>query len=235
MRSLALVAALAGCGDDLYRDVPYFAWNGVHVVGAYSIDHVAPDDPALLREVDYARDAGIVTLFYGHDPPVNASYETIDALLARAQADGLPALTFAELAAGGPRRGGIALSFDDTDVDAWYALRDMLAAHGAHVSFFVTEYAQLDAGARAKLHELAADGDSIEAHGVAHLHAADYVAEHGIDAYIADEVQPSFDVLAADGFSPVAFAYPYGSHTEAIDRALAARYALIRAISGHPK
>jgi peptidoglycan/xylan/chitin deacetylase (PgdA/CDA1 family) len=233
--ALVLVVAAVGCGDNLYRDEPYFAWDGVRVVGAYSLDGLAPDDPRVLREVDYARDAKLVTLFYGHNPPTGTSFEMVDALLARAQADGIPALTFAELAAGGGRRGAICLSFDDTEVDAWYALRPVLAQHAAHVSFFVTEYATFSADARAKLHTLYDDGSSIEAHGVNHQHAKAYVAAHGIDAYITDEVQPSFDILRADGFEPVAFAYPYGETDQAIDRALAQRYDLIRAISGHPK
>lgn len=233
--ALVLVVAAVGCGDNLYRDDPHFRWDGVKVVGAYSLDTLAPDDPRVLREVDYARDAKLVTLFYGHNPPSGTSYEMIDALLARAEADGIPMLTFANLVAGGAPRGAICLSFDDTEVDAWYALRPLLAQHAAHVSFFVTEYATFDADARAKLHDLYADGNSIEAHGVAHLHAKAYVAAHGIDAYVADEVQPSFDILRADGFAPVAFAYPYGETDEAIDHALGQRYALIRAISGHPK
>ena len=234
MRVLLLVAALAGCGDNLDRDLPYFSGNGAHIVGAYSIDKLAPDNAALLRAVDYARDAHVITLFYGHFPPVMASYETIDALLARADADGLPTFTFADLATQ-PHASGICLSFDDTEVDAWYSLRDMLAAHHAHVTFFVTEYASFSDDARAKLHTLLSDGNSIEAHGVTHANAVDYVASHGIDAYITDEVEPSFEILRQDGFSPVAFAYPYGAHDEAIDDALAARYALIRAISGHPR
>lgn len=237
MRGLvvAAVIAMAGCGDNLYRDSPHFAWDGAHLVGAYSLDTLRPDDEAVLQEVDYARDAKLVTLFYGHNPPTGTSYEMIDALLARADADGIPTLTFADLARGGAPRGGICLSFDDTEVDAWYGLRDMLAAHHAHVSFFVTEYASFTDEGRAKLHELYSDGDTIEAHGIAHLNATEDVAAHGIDAYIADEVEPSFTVLRDDGFTPVAFAYPYGAHTEAIDAALAQRYALVRAISGHPK
>ena len=51
----------------------------------------------------------------------------------------------------------------------------------------------------------------------------------------ARRIEPSFQVLRDDGFSPVAFAYPYGAHSEAIDGALAQHYSLVRAISGHPK
>jgi peptidoglycan/xylan/chitin deacetylase (PgdA/CDA1 family) len=234
VRVLLLLAALAGCGDNLYGDLPYVSGDGARIVGAYSIDKLAPDDPGLLRAIDFARDAHVVGMFYGHFPGVMASYETIEAVLARADADGLPTFTFADLATQ-PHETGICLSFDDTEVDAWSSLRDMLAAHGAHVTFFVTEYDTFTDDGRAELHQLLADGNSIEAHGVTHANAVDYVAAHGIDAYIADEVEPSFEILRQDGFSPVAFAYPYGAHDEAIDDALAARYALIRTISGHPR
>ena len=67
---------------------------------------------------------------------------------------------------------------------------------------------------------------------MAHLHANRYVAEHGIDAYIASEVQPSIDILRADGFAPVAFAYPYGEHTKALDDAMASHVRFVRGISG---
>jgi hypothetical protein len=39
-------------------------------------------------------------MFYGHDPPINTTYETIDAVLARADEHHLGVFTFADLAAG---------------------------------------------------------------------------------------------------------------------------------------
>src|SRR5207302_6697461 len=69
---------------------------------------------------------------------------------------------------------------------------------------------------------LAADGHDIEPHTVHHLHAKDYVAQHGLSAYIADEVTPSIQVLADAGYTPTSFAYPFGDHDDAIDHAVLA-------------
>ena len=58
--------------------------------------------------------------------------------------------------------------------------------------------------------------------------------EHGI-VYVDDEVQPSIDILRADGFTPTAFAYPHGAYSKELDEAIARRIAITRAISGHPR
>jgi len=226
---------LVACGDNLYRNAPYFDWDDTTAVGAFSIDQLAGDDRAMLTAVDGVEHADAVVLFYGHDPPRGTSYQAIEGLLARAARDGLPTLTFADLAAGTTPQAGICLSFDDADVDAWYLLRDLLARYRAHVSFFVTRYTQLTDDRRAKLHVLYDDGNSIEAHGVNHVSAPKYIAEHGLQAYLDNEVQPSIDVLRADGFDPIAYAHPYGAHTRELDDALAERIRFARSISGPPK
>lgn len=230
-----LLLALAACGDDVYRNLPYFNWNETRAVGAYSLDHLAGDDAGMLRVVDAVAGGTEVAMFYGHDPPNGTSYEAIEGLLARAELHQLPTFTFADLAAGGEPRPGICLSFDDMDIAAWYALRDLLAAHQARVSFFVTRYTQLTDEQHAQLHELYAAGHSIEAHGVDHLYADAFIPMYGLDAYIEQQIQPSIDVLRADGFAPVAYAHPGGAHTRELDDALTALIPISRSISGRPK
>src|SRR5207249_4999198 len=115
-----------------------------------------------------------------------------------------------DLAEGGTRRGGLALAFDDNAPDAWVTMRDALAAHGARVTFFVSRWSEMTAPQHAEIVELARDGHDIEPHTVNHLHGPDYVAQHGMDAYLNDEVLPSFQVLVDAGFPPPrAFAYPF--------------------------
>ncbi len=232
---LALVTACAACGDNRYRDEAFYAWDGEPALGAYSLDGVPPTSPGIARELAFAKNAGVVVLFYGHDPPVDTASDTVDALLSAADAAGIPTYTFADLADRANHGPGICLSFDDTEVEAWFALRPLLQQHGAHVTFFVTEYTTLTDDARAKLHRLYAEGHSVEAHAVHHDFPEVYVADHGIDAYLTNEVQPSIDVLRADGFTPVAFAYPHGANDEALDDAIAARIRFVRTISGHLK
>ncbi len=234
----ALLLLLASCGDNLTTGhlAPYFGWGDQQQVGAMSLDTVdATTDGALLATLPRSRHPDGVVMLYAHSPGETVSVDVLEAVLAEAQREHLPMLTYAELAAGGAPRSGISLSFDDNPVAAWFSLRDLLASYGAHVSFFVTEYDQLTATDREQLHTLYADGHSIEAHGVHHVDGPSYVAEHGLDAYLADEVVPSIDILRADGFAPVAFAHPGGARTDAIDAAILDHVRLVRGISSTPR
>lgn len=224
----------AACGDNVGRDLPYYTWDGGGTVGAMELDHLAATDVGMLDQVGCTAGSGWVAMFYTHVPEQDVALGTIEALLARAQAEGLPLLTYAELATGEPRT-GVSLSFDDTEIDRWITLRPLFARYGAHASFFVTRYAQFTDAQKAELHQLYADGNSIEAHGVNHAYAADYVAQHGLDDFIANEVVPSIDILRADGFTPVAYAHPGGSHTREIDAAILEHISIVRSISGAPK
>jgi hypothetical protein len=232
---VAAVLAIAGCGDNAYRTFPYFDWDDAADIGAFHIDKLSPPDAGLSVAVQRAVDENMVVLFYGHDPPVKTSYETIEALLTLADERGIPMLTFADLARGGDPRPGICLSFDDDDVDAWFALRDRLAAHHAHVSFMVTGYAAMTQDQRDKLHVLYEDGHSMEAHGVHHLGALAYLATHSMQEYLDQEIQPSIDVLRADGFAPVAYAHPGGARTAELDEEVAKRIRFVRSTSGAPR
>lgn len=230
----ALLVFVAACGDGEPLEEAVFAWTGEHDLGAHGIDKIRADDPGLADAIDRETVGGGVVLFYGHDPPNKTRYETVEAIFDQAHERGLAILTYADLA-NGPSRPGVSVSFDDDEVDDWYAMRDLLRAHDAHVSFFVTHYAELTDTQKAELHELAADGNTIEAHGVHHLGATKYIAEHGLDAYLELEVQPSIDVLRADGFAPVAYAHPGGFHTPELDLALASRIRFARGIRGAPR
>ena len=163
---------------------------------------------------------------YGHAPTLDLNEYVPD--FDWAAAHGVKMVTFRELAAGF-HGAGWAFTVDDDEVDAWFAWRDLLRAHGVHVTLFVTNFAKLTAAQRAELHALASDGHDIEAHSASHANAVDYSAAHGIDAYVRDEVLPSQAALVADGFAPVvAFSYPYGAHTHELDAALQPHFAWLR-------
>ena len=231
------VIALAGCGDNHHFNdhlAPYFDWNDQHTVGSVEIDPFAADDHRLLGLIPGHPDS--VVMLYGHAPGSTVSADTIEAVLAGAQAAGMPFLTYADLAAGGEARTGLCLSFDDNSFDEWFGIRDLLARYDARVTFFVTEYDEATASERAELHALADDGHDIEAHTMRHLHGIDYVGDNGIDAYLRDEVIPSLDILVADGFPrPVAFAYPYGERTDEMDAAILEHVSIVRGISSSPR
>lgn len=235
MIRLAVATILGACGDNLYETPPYWAWTGEPVaLGAYKLDGLLPDDSGMLGNVERAAEFGEVVLFYGHNPPIGTSYETIDALLSRAEQREVAAMSFAELAVSKPQS-AVCLSFDDTEVDAWYLLAPLLARHRAHVSFFVTEYAEFTDDQRSKLHELYANQHSIEAHGVHHIFADDYIPEFGLQSYIANEVLPSIEILRDDGFTPVAYAHPGGGDSPELNEALAQYITFVRDTSGRPR
>jgi len=47
--------ALIACGDNRYRNPPYYDWDGTTVVGAFNIDQMAGDDDALAERIRFTR------------------------------------------------------------------------------------------------------------------------------------------------------------------------------------
>jgi peptidoglycan/xylan/chitin deacetylase (PgdA/CDA1 family) len=205
------------------------------MVGAYSLDErTGPTLEPILHRIDELDDD--VLVLYGHTPkPNGVTPETIEAVFARAREDGVDILTFADLAKGTEKRSGIVVSFDDTEIDDWYAMRDIYKRYDAHATFFVTKYPEWTDDGRAKLHTLFAEGHSIEAHSMTHPFICPYVAAYGLDAYITNEVMPSMAVLQADGFTPVAYAFPGGSMGNAIVDDLAPMIPITRGITYLPR
>jgi len=233
------VAIAAGCGDNTHLDdhlPPFYDWNGQSAVGAVEIDsRDSTNDQPMLDMIPRPRHPGGVAMFYGHVPGQSVSLVMIETMLSRARDAGLEFLTFADLADGGDPRCGISLSFDDNSVDEWFGLLDLFARYDARATFFVTKYDQMTDDQKAKLHALADAGNSIEAHGKSHVHGVDYVDAHGLTAYIEDEVRPSIEELRADGFTPRAFAYPYGERTPEMDGAITELVPIVRGISSFPR
>jgi peptidoglycan/xylan/chitin deacetylase (PgdA/CDA1 family) len=181
--------------------------------------------------LDRARDRGEVIELYAHVPGVSVPLAKIAHVLAGARDRGLAFVTYADFARGAHVAPGLALSFDDTAVDAWLALRPLLQDHQARVTFFVCRYHTFSEAQRAGLQQLAADGHAIEAHSVGHFRAPEYVENHGLVAYLRDEVDPSIAALRADGFDVQAFAYPFGARTGQIDGAIARRVPVLRSVA----
>jgi len=205
-----------GVGDFLY------SWDQRTVVCSEPIDDLTLGaDREFIDDVfQLAAQRRQVATLHAHIPGETISTSWLETVLNRADTEGLELMTYADLAAG-PPRAGVALAFDDTAIDQWYELRDQLARHHAHVTFFVTRWqtSWSEAG-KAKLAELVALGHSVEPHSVNHVHALDYVRDHGLDAYIADEVVPSIDEMRAAGYSTTVFAFPFGQSSPEINAAV---------------
>ena len=99
---------------------------------------------------------------------------------------------------------GRVMIIDDV-ITAGTAIREAIAliqAHGARVTFFVSNFHKLWPRHLALLRELQDDGHAIESHGHNHRHGPDYVEEYGLQAYIDDEVLPSLHAMRREGFTP---------------------------------
>jgi len=220
--ALAAITALAatGCIDNNAEYL--YEWNQDRVVcSAPFDDEHAPGDLGFVADTfRLAADRGAVATLHAHIPGTTISTAWLETVLQEADANQLTYLTYKDLATASPGA-GVALAFDDEAIDAWYDTRDQLADHDARVTFFVTRWqASWNAAGRDKVHALAALGHAVEPHSVNHLHAQAYVAEHGIDAYIADEVLPSIEALRQAGYTPTTYAFPFGETTPEITEAV---------------
>ncbi|HEX7837110.1 MAG TPA: polysaccharide deacetylase family protein [Kofleriaceae bacterium] len=222
---IATCAAVAGCHDEHWLTYP---WDDRRVLCSQPMDDLTLDVPWELVEdqmLEAAQTRSVLTL-HAHIPGESIETgtirtATIDRILTMAERRGLAFLTYRDLDPAAKPRAGLVLAFDDNAIDAWFGVRDLLAAHAAHVTFFVTRWSSRTDQERAELRMLAGDGHDVEPHSVNHLHAPDYVREHGLDAYMADEFMPSIDGLVQAGYPPpTIYAYPFGQSTPELDAAI---------------
>ncbi len=228
------MAALAACQHDTAdTSSAFYNWDGRQVHCAINLDTYARNDlDSINAGLDRALERGEVIELYAHDPGRTVEWEKLEAVLAAITSRGLPYYTYADFVRDGATPGpGVALSFDDAYIDHWLTGSELYAQYGARLTFFIAYFDNLSPGQRAALHELAARGHAIEAHSIDHLRAPLYVEQHGLAAYIADEVAPSIDLLRADGFDVTTFAYPYGARTAEIDSAVLEHVPLVRSVS----
>jgi hypothetical protein len=216
---LALAVVVAACHDESYLQ---YNWDDRTVLCSNSVDDLSQEGPWDLveTELELAHDRGTVSLFHAHDPGGTISIAAIERLLGLADQNQLDYVLWREIDPASPHRAGVALAFDDQYIDSWFSIRDVLAAHDAHVTFFLTRFYSRTDEERAKVAQLVADGHDVQAHSVNHLHARDYVRDHGLPAYLADEVLPSIQILRDAGYTPTEFAYPFGESSPEIDTAV---------------
>jgi len=180
--------------------------------------------------LDRALDKGEILELYAHNPGKTVPLATIEHVLAGAQERGLAFVTYADFAHGDARAPGIALSFDDTSVQAWADALPLFERYGARITFFISRYAGLYDGERALVRQIADAGHDIEPHTVNHVNGPQYVEANGLHAYLTNEVWPSIDRLEEDGYEVSAFAYPFGARTTEIDEAIRARVPVLRSV-----
>ncbi len=122
----------------------------------------------------------------------------------------------------------LVLTFDDHFMDQWFAYVPLMESFDARVTFFVTRWDLISPEHVAGLRTLEDRGHEVGHHGLLHRNPTDYLADHTVDEYIADEIVPATELMAGDGFFPTAFAYPWGGQTAALDEALSEHFEILR-------
>lgn len=215
---VVLVSACRTPVDEL--DGAFYSWDGRTVHCSVEIDDRSKIPvEQILAGMDHAKLTGEVLELLAHKPGVTVSLGRLEHVLAGAVDRGLPFLTATDLVRGTPTA-GVALMFDDWHVSAWVDTMPLLAKYGARATFYLARYARLSATEREQLATLAVAGHDIEAHGTLHLRGPHFVEDHGLRAYLDDEVVASIDVLERDGYEVLSYAYPFGAHTSEMDRAI---------------
>jgi PKD repeat protein len=105
---------------------------------------------------------------------------------------------------------GVAITFDDNSIENWSAIRNILKNYTANVTFFVSNYGNLDDNDKNMLRTLQADGHEIGYHGYAHLDATTYLENHTVSEYMNNEIINGVTLMRNDSFKPVDFSLPNG-------------------------
>lgn len=218
--ALALVVSLVGaCHDD---DWLQYSWDDRRILCSQSIDDLSQDPEWGLagQQLQLAHANDSVALVHAHEPARTITVEGLERFFGYIATYDLAYFTYDELVASDDHRAGVALALDDNAIESWYAQRELFMAHGARITFFVSRFATRTPEELAMLAQLAADGHSVQAHGVNHLNAETTVPEIGAEAYLRDEVMPSIELLREAGYEVTAYAYPFGRPDAEVNEAL---------------
>ena len=119
------------------------------------------------------------------------------------------------------RRGGLALQFDD----GWHSwlteVAPLVKAHGGVATGFVNNKYVING--RITLDELRQlqneYGWEIGSHTAHHVHAPRYVQTKGLEAWLANELEPSLSLLREEGLRVNALVFPFNASTPDIAKA----------------
>jgi peptidoglycan/xylan/chitin deacetylase (PgdA/CDA1 family) len=123
---------------------------------------------------------------------------------------------------------GVVISFDDSSVDEWFEVNEILKVYDWKATFFVTQFNKLSAAKIQKLKDLKRDGHEIGGHGLNHIDAAKIILENGSNAYLDREIYPMVKLMNDNDLTPSSFAYPFGSRNSISDDILLNEFQIIR-------
>lgn len=127
-----------------------------------------------------------------------------------------------------PNTAGVVLTFDDSYVADWVVLDKQMRPYSWKATFCVSNLTTLSLSEINGLLALENEGHEIAGHSVNHHNAAQFVAQHGIDQYLRQEVNPMLALMDFYGLKATAYAYPYGARSAALDTALLKKFKILR-------
>lgn len=129
---------------------------------------------------------------------------------------------------------GIAMTFDDNYVDNWIKYLPFLDSSGIKATFYISNYNRLNARQIQDLHIIQNHGHEIAYHTVNHYNMVDYVYKyrHSVEDLMQKEIVAGLKMMNKDGFYPTTFAFPGGTHCDAIDESLKHYFKSVRALNG---
>jgi hypothetical protein len=120
------------------------------------------------------------------------------------------------------------LCFDDHSISNWYMLRKPLKERNVKAVFYVDSFEELTDEDLKMLEDLRSDGHVIGCHSHTHQDAMEYSKAFTIDQYIDDEVIPAMEAMAAAGFAPTHFAFPYSHFDDVLYEAVSELFCYVR-------
>ena len=132
---------------------------------------------------------------------------------------------------GNDTRGGFVLTFDDTYVQEWHNINNVLAAYEAKATFFVTRFYNLTSEEINLLHELDKRGHEIGSHSYSHKNALEFIKNHSVEEYVESEIISSLQEMGDHGFHVKSFAFPFGDNNEELNTEALKYISIIRDVT----
>ncbi len=126
---------------------------------------------------------------------------------------------------------GFCLTFDDTSVNEWNNIMDLLDSNKVKASFFITLVYKLSKEELELLRKFQNDGHEIGCHGLNHIDAINYLTNHTIQEYLDIEIIPSMNILKDNGLNISTFAYPYGKNCDSLDTEMLKTFTALRDVA----
>ena len=131
-----------------------------------------------------------------------------------------------------PERGGLALTFDDYNIDNWFSYIGLLDSAKVKCTFYVSNYNKLSTNQKEKLLQLQDHGHEIAFHSSNHKNFVEKMQSHGFKKLMEEEIVSGLQLMHNDGLFPKTFAYPYGAHNLIMDKVLLKKFKSVRTLNG---